>query len=65
MHSAQRLPEFNSSEGRHLGHLSIDTLAAGLVAALLAVPSGLSINISVGGILALILTPVTCPDAVA
>ena len=61
MHSAQRLPSVNSSEVRQLGHPSIDTLVAGILAFLLAVPSGLSISITAGAVIAMMLAPVTLP----
>lgn len=61
MHSPQRVPGAPSSGGTQLGHVSIETLVAGILATLLAIPSGLSVSLSVGGIIALILTPVTLP----
>jgi hypothetical protein len=41
--------------------LSIETIAAGILAVLLAVPSPISVNLSLGGLLALALAPVTFP----
>lgn len=61
MHSAQRVPGVVGSQGRQLRQISIETVVAGILAALLAVPSGLSYSISVGGFIALVLFPVTFP----
>jgi len=41
--------------------LSIDTIAAVILAALIAVPSPISVNLSLGGAISLALTPVTLP----
>jgi len=46
---------------RHQYDLSIDTVAAGILAALIAVPSPISASLSIGGALSLALTPVTFP----
>ena len=61
MPSPRRVPGVPSSGGPQLGHVSIERLVAGILAALLAMPSGLSFSLSAGGIIALILTPVTLP----
>jgi hypothetical protein len=55
------MPGANNFEGRQLGKSSIDELAAGVLAALLAVPSPLSISMSWGGAVTLMIAPVTLP----
>lgn len=61
MSSPLRVPSAISSGGPQLQHFSIETLIAGILALLLAVPSGLSVSLSMGSVIALILTPVTLP----
>lgn len=54
-------PRNTSVEHQRSHHFSIDTIAAGIVAVLIAVPSPISANLSVGAALSLALTPVTLP----
>ena len=61
MLSTRRSPGVNNFGGRQLGKSSIDELVAGTLAALLAVPSPLSISMSWGGALTLMIAPVTLP----
>ena len=61
MLSTRRLPGVNNFGGRPLKKSSIDQLAAGILAALLAVPSPLSISMSWGGAITLMIAPVTLP----
>lgn len=61
MRNGEGLPGLYSAEAHQLGRSSSETLIAGVLAVLLAVPSGVSPSITVGGTIALILSPVTLP----
>jgi hypothetical protein len=53
--------DMSLADRRHQHGLSIDTVAAGILALLIAVPSPISASLTIGGALGLLLTPVTFP----
>ena len=61
MPSSQRLPDLVRSEGGRSRNIPIESLLAGVLAALLAMPSGVSVSLSIGAAIALALSPVTVP----
>lgn len=61
MSRSQSLPDLINRRGRQLRHARLNTLASAILALLIMVPSPVSISMSVGGILSLILAPVTFP----